>query len=100
MLTFVNILNSKKAIFICEIFFIYMSEFIETRREFMTRIVDTRQVAQNTYDYNTFQTGVQSGTINTNDITNVSVFSESQNPSECTDGKDDGKLGFFETIGS
>lgn len=66
----------------------------------MTRIVDTRQVAQNTYDYNTFQTGVQSGTINTNDITNVSVFSESQNPSECTDGKDDGKLGFFETIGS
>ena len=46
------------------------------------------------------QEAIRNGSIDSTKITDVSVFNQSADPSACTDGKDDGKIGFFEAIGS
>ena len=62
--------------------------------------VNTIQTQSNTYTYDQLQAMMANGTIDSSTVQNVSVFNQSADPSACTDGKDDGKLGFFETIGS
>ena len=62
--------------------------------------VNTMQTQSNTYTYDQLQAMMANGTIDSSTVQNVSVFNQSADPSACTDGKDDGKLGFFESIGS
>ena len=62
--------------------------------------VNTIQTQSNTYTYDQLQAMMANGTIDSSTVQNVSVFNQSADPSACTDGKDDGKLGFFESIGS
>lgn len=62
--------------------------------------VNTIQTQSNTYTYDQLQAMMANGTIDSSTVQNVSVFNQSADPSACTDGKDDGKLGFFEKIGS
>ena len=62
------------------------------------RIVDTRKQTSNTYTTDQLQAMLANNQIDTSKITNVDVQTVSANSSECTDGKDDGKVGFFEGL--
>ena len=62
------------------------------------RVVDTRQQTTNTYTTDELQTMLANNQIDTSKVTNVNVQTVSANSSECTDGKDDGKVGFFEGL--
>lgn len=46
------------------------------------------------------QEAIRNGSIDSTKITDVSVFNQSADPSACSDGEDDGKIGFFDAIGS
>ncbi len=46
------------------------------------------------------QEAIRNGSIDSTKITDVSVFSQSADTSQCSDGKDDGKIGFFDALGS
>ncbi len=50
----------------------------------------------NVYTYDELQQLIANGAIDKNSIKNISVFAQSSDPSKCTDGNDDGKIGFFE----
>lgn len=62
--------------------------------------VNTIKNNSTTYTYDQLQQMVANGTLDSSKITDVSVFSASSDSSECTDGKDDGKIGFFSAFGS
>lgn len=46
------------------------------------------------------QEAIRNGSIDSTKITDISVFNQSADPSACTDGEDDGKIGIFDAIGS
>ena len=46
------------------------------------------------------QEAIRNGSIDSTKITDISVFNQSADPSLCTDGEDDGKIGIFDAIGS
>ncbi len=78
--------------------YIHKREFIYEEK-LMTH-VSTIQNNSQTYTIEDLQTAINNGTIDTDDVTDVSVFSASADSTACTDGSDDGKLGIGETIGS
>lgn len=62
--------------------------------------VSTVQVNNQVYTYDQLQTMMANGTLDVNSIKDVSVFNQSNDQAAVKDGKDDGKVGFFEGLGS
>ncbi len=61
--------------------------------------VNTMYNTQQTYTIDQLKLLAASGQLDTSKVANVSVFNASADISQCTDGKDDGKIGFAEAAG-
>lgn len=57
--------------------------------------VSTLSTNSTTYTYEEMLTAIANGTLDEDDVTDISVFSASTDSSECTDGEDDGKIGIL-----
>ncbi len=66
----------------------------------MTTHVSTVKNQTNVYTYEQFKELQKNGQIEENSIKSASIFKQSADANQCTDGKDDGKIGFFEGVKS